>query len=414
MSNTTIYEEDYVYSSQEKALTIVPRVSGFLSMCGSALIILDLVRLKQLRTNTQHRLLAGMSTFDFLASAFAFFPGPWMLPADEEAYGASGNQASCEAQGFFGQLIVGAILYSATLSVYYWATIRLQVKGDRMARRWEPFLHGIPCLFALVTASAGIPLELYNHQGTFNCWVAASPLGCDWEGSTTECTRAPNAVIFQWVWLYGPLWASFFVSVACMAMVFCYIYSQEKKANSYNFERAITEQQLAAPEVEDDDDDDDKSSVASLGSKGSKMSALASSTLSKGASRIKKVSRVVDLSDFKYSQRVARQGYLYCAAFLLTWGIDTVFILFILLGVPGPYWAAMGSSLLFPLQGFFNFWVYLLPRLGNQDQRAEYRRLCCCSGSSRPSDDRFNRTQNTTLFSSFARSGRRSTQIQGS
>lgn len=123
----------------------------------------------------------GMSVFDLLAS-LAFFASTWLIPSTDEVgvpvevYGASGNNATCKAQGFFMELTVGSAFYNLVLSVYYYLVI---VKGRKEGRlvKHEFWMHCIPIVAGLGFAFAGLP---YYGIAYYICHVRGPPLISSW------------------------------------------------------------------------------------------------------------------------------------------------------------------------------------------------------------------------------------------
>lgn len=105
--------EDFVYLGaetklQKAVLAWLPVFTGILSTCGSLYIMWSISRpwrgFRFLRVRDQF--LLGMSTFDLfssIAGSFSTFATPEFIDSGEKSgiYGASGNDATCTAQGFF-------------------------------------------------------------------------------------------------------------------------------------------------------------------------------------------------------------------------------------------------------------------------------------------------------------------------
>lgn len=94
-------------SSKQKALAILPWISGFASCCASVWIIVEVVTTRDKLRTTYNRLLLTMSIVD-VASSIGHMLGP--LPAPEEyddvIAWATGNESTCAAQGFLVQLSI--------------------------------------------------------------------------------------------------------------------------------------------------------------------------------------------------------------------------------------------------------------------------------------------------------------------
>ena len=166
-------EQRFMKKYMKKALAIIPKFTGMLSFICSGFLVLHILQSKKQRKSSYSRIIVGLSMADCFSSFFGFFLSTWPMPAETWlAYGATGTVQTCSMQGFFLQLgLCGATLYQASLVCYYFLTI---VKGMSKSRvkKWEPFLHAIPCITALGTAIAGLVLDLYNPmtRGSM-CWI---------------------------------------------------------------------------------------------------------------------------------------------------------------------------------------------------------------------------------------------------
>jgi len=191
---------------QQKVLAIVPKVTGFISLVGSAAIVYTVIRDKKKRSRTYHRLLFGISCVD-ISSSFWLGLSTWPIPSETGIFGAVGNQKTCALQGFFTQFGITSSFYNASLSLYYLLVIRYSWT-DTSIRRIEPFLHGVPLFWGLATAIAGLPLTLFNSANLW-CWIAEYP----------AAGRGKNADIFRWAFFYAPLWLMILIVTANCALV---------------------------------------------------------------------------------------------------------------------------------------------------------------------------------------------------
>lgn len=69
--------------------------------------------------------------------------------------------------------------YNTTLALYYFLAIHQGVSEARITRYHEPYLHDIPLLFGVGTASASVGLGLINPAGVNQCWIVQYPNHCD-------------------------------------------------------------------------------------------------------------------------------------------------------------------------------------------------------------------------------------------
>ena len=163
----------YLSLSQQRALAIVPKFTGLLSLAGSTFIVQDIVRDPKKRKRTYSKLLLGVSSIDAICS-FTYFLSTWPIPANHnEVLYASGNRASCSFQGFFLQLAIAAPMFNLGLVVYYLLILKYKWP-DRRVKIIEKYTYGLALFVGFSTSIAGLPLKLYNNALLW-CWIACLP-----------------------------------------------------------------------------------------------------------------------------------------------------------------------------------------------------------------------------------------------
>lgn len=345
--------------SQQVALALVPKFTAGLSMVGSCIIIADVFRRrKQNKRATYHRLLFGMSICDFVMS-FGIFLSTWTMPKGTPyVWGAQGNTQTCTFQGFLEQISVAAVMYNASLGIYYLVTIRNSWAKPRV-HRLEPWLHSVPLVFGISTMIAGLFLHLYNY-GIWDCWIAPYPNDCkeSWlNGGETNCERGDNASLYQWLFDLIPKWASIILVTICMILVFRSVRRTERAQNRYEFEG--TGQQILKRSTISD------SAIRSTKNL-SVTFASSSIVLSTPAPQKKKKS---------CSNMVAQQAYLYVGALYITWIPVVILRLTQLIAGVTHYEMILTVAITIPLQGFWNCCVYLRPRYAKlRQEQKEARR----------------------------------------
>lgn len=151
--------------TQQIFLSIVPHVTGLLSIAGSLYIVIDVLRKGKVKTHG--RLLLGMSLSDIIVSVF-YALSTWPIPRETEGtYFAIGNTASCRAQGFFIQLGIITPFYNGFLALHYLLITKYNMSSDFIERNVELYLHLSAILFGIITSVAGAVLLLYNSA---NLW----------------------------------------------------------------------------------------------------------------------------------------------------------------------------------------------------------------------------------------------------
>ena len=155
-------------ANQKKALSIIPHITGALSVFGSCSILYDVWkdRSSKLR-RPYYRILLGMSIFDVMAST-SIGLSTWPIPyGTEGVYAAIGTTATCTAQGFFNQLMLISPFYNLMLAGYYLLLGREKpMSEEEIGMRYEKYMHAFAILPGTSVALSGLPLTLYNSA---NC-----------------------------------------------------------------------------------------------------------------------------------------------------------------------------------------------------------------------------------------------------
>ena len=170
--------------TQLKLLEIIPRLTGSLSILGSSYILGD-VLWKRRSIKATDRLLVGMSVCDILASVST----PLLLNKALPSPLGPGNQATCDAQGFFSQFVTATALYTGSLALIYLLSIHYNWKELKL-RGVERICHILILLFALISGGVSIHLELYNPT-PMACVMISFPPGCGSEEN--PCLRGESA-----------------------------------------------------------------------------------------------------------------------------------------------------------------------------------------------------------------------------
>jgi hypothetical protein len=182
---------DPAFVRKRKAVALIPKITGLLSLLGSSYIIIDIVvrnRGNKMFQTTFHRLLIGLSVAD-LFSSLAYFLSHWMFPAqvpvgtDPEWYHvlfpyATGNQATCTTQGFLLQLgQLASILFTAFISIQFVLKVRYRWTASQM-RRAEYVFFAFGILIPLATSIWLSWIGAMNTTAGGICWIDVYPYVC--------------------------------------------------------------------------------------------------------------------------------------------------------------------------------------------------------------------------------------------
>ena len=153
---------------------------GTVSTIASTCLVLHILRSHHGLSTTYHRLVFGLFVADILSS-FGFALGSTMVPKEMNYYipSAQGNTATCTAQGFL--LTVGvavAALYNCSICLYYLSIIRYNKKDEYIRNKLEPWFHGISIIIPLVLEFIIMTMKGYNASGGVCFLVPNDPPHC--------------------------------------------------------------------------------------------------------------------------------------------------------------------------------------------------------------------------------------------
>ncbi|KAL7441498.1 hypothetical protein ACHAXM_011545 [Skeletonema potamos] len=181
-----------------KAIVIIPKVGGVLSMVGSLLILRDVtLKIKLHRTIPLSTKIMTLITVALLFIGFwDSFLSTWMVPKDSpHAFLASGNVTTCNIQAFFAvsMLIIVETAYTMLSALYYitvarrdWTTAKTQSSKVMLSFLALPIVIGLGFAIPLLVTNQ------FNFTGVYSCSISPYPLGCEYE-EDIPCTRGPNS-----------------------------------------------------------------------------------------------------------------------------------------------------------------------------------------------------------------------------
>jgi hypothetical protein len=342
-ATSTVMTASNLSVSQQKVLAITPKVTSLLSIPCSIFIIFEAIRdSRRGKSSAVQRALVGMSCIDILSSS-AWFLSTWAVPRGTIAYSV-GNQATCNFQGFLLQLAIGAPLYNCSLALYYLLIIKYKWTNERLQKS-ERWVHVSIISFSVGSSVALLPLKLYNHIVTV-CWVIGSPAGCENSshiGSDIPCDRGNHAWLYGILLFYAPLWLCVALTVLVMAVIYLEVRATHVRMTRYSINA------FSVSELE---------------------------TVERSRDRQKPVVQLQGRR--KDVERVARQAILYSLSFGITWLPSTIWSIATWFNVDS-FWLDFASAFCEPLQGFWNFLVFIQHRPSSKAAvRRCFHRLCCC------------------------------------
>mmetsp|Transcript_12311 Transcript_12311/g.14108 ORF Transcript_12311/g.14108 Transcript_12311/m.14108 type:complete len:602 (+) Transcript_12311:28-1833(+) len=339
---------DNVYSSTQITLSFaLPLLTSFLSLVGSATIVCILIRKKRNRlSSTYNRIIFGMSSMDILSSTanlLSVLPSPSDTPqmVSFMRYPGYGTTATCTAQGFFfysGQL--GTTLYYCALTVYYVTVVTTNTSESTLKTIIEPFFHGIPILYSFLTGIFLAVTDNFNNAGHV-CWIAPYPVRCriDFE----PCTRGKYAVLYRWMLQGIPVITAFFVILACMIRLICAVRKQDRRMRRYSFNTTPSPPGLRRSSL--------RRSISRYSITGSHGTSYNNDSSRQSVSR--------------NTQRTTTQAFLYIAAYFTTFIFCILHQLVYSVSKKVVFNLYLLQQTTLPAQGFFNFLVFIRPRIQN-------------------------------------------------
>ena len=316
--------------NKAKVLSIIPHVSGPLSVIGSASIVYDILRDRKNKVKRPYyRIMLVMSIVDGLSSsALAFSTLP--IPAGTVGvYGAVGTTQSCTTQGFFIQLMMISPLYNLILSTYYLLLGKYHMSEEEIARRYEKNMHVAAITIGVGFAILGLPLKLYNNANLW-CWIASYPSNCETdsgEPGPVQCERGKHAWLFRWLIFYGPIWVAILCVVIIMIMLTRSVQSEEKKFVMM------------------------QDGMRRKGLSGDEEHKLSMDSPSRSHSEQNPYDARYERSRYERSKQIFRQAVFYVVVFLLTWIFVTINRMYQLITGGSSFPLLVLHSIFGPLQG---------------------------------------------------------------
>jgi len=320
--------------AQQKVLAIIPHVTGLLSLLGSCSILYDIWsdRKRKLK-QPYYRILLGMSCADAITS-FWLGLSTWPIPrGTDNAYGAVGTIASCTTQGFFVQLMVLSPIYNLNLSIYYLLRGKYHFTEEKIAKRYERYMHAVAIVVGFGFAILGLPLTLYNNANLW-CWIAAYPPECEDNSGhpgDVPCERGYNAWLFRWLIFYGPIWVIIITITGIMITLTVSVKTDERKI--IEMQKEFRSQNPSSNEIE-------------------------SSAATEEHPRVSAPIALYETHRFERTQQMFRQAIFYLGAFYITWLFTTLNRMYQLITGASSFSLLVLHSVFGPLQGFLNFIVY--------------------------------------------------------
>jgi hypothetical protein len=296
-----------------------------------------------------------MSIADFFFAAPYIFT-TWAMPRHiANLYQPRGSFATCTIQGASLQLgVQTSPLFHLAFSLCSLLMIRYNWSAQRM-RRFELTLQCVIWLYGLVVTVPFIFYRLYNPTST-SCWIASYPHRCEIStDDEIDCVRGESAATFYAIFAFWPTWPCIILGIFNMMAIYWTVRNLETRNQRYAGRSsfiAIT------------------NTVAAATAPDTNHVPLPSTVLSHHHTHVANRLR---------SRAVAIQALCYTAAFILTFSLDTIVLLWDSIELEANHILVVAAYVLFPLQGFFNLLVYArTSEMHTREGRFVKWLICCC------------------------------------
>ena len=378
----TFLQSDELATRQQNSLNnvIIRTVSGSISTLFSFVILCILYRSHDRLSTTYHRLILGLCITDIMSSV-CFALNSLMVPSELDywVWRARGNMRSCNVQGFLLTIGVNsAQLYNAALCLYYLAIVRHKKTSDYIRKNIEPWLHGVSILYPLFVAIFAILKDIINPVGVICTTYNYHPPHCigykDGEipdGYELPCGRGEERDFRMTLFFAAIASATTIVLiVVSMALMYSAVRTTEKKMEQYGTSalKLRIQQRNSCSSIKtnlqsasgfSDSYGDLERGVSGLLTNNKKDSFLTSLRLSATQRKQR-----VRLRKSTKSRAILQRALAYTLAWFLTYTPRFVVMLWSLIGGTPPSLAfSNATNFLTPLQGFFNFIVFIYPRV---------------------------------------------------
>jgi len=299
-----------------KVTTIIRSTSAIISLISSSTLIWMITRSRAGFTTSYNRILLGMAISDiFMSLGLANFN--FTAPRDDSyfVWNASGNQVTCSVQGFtFFMGMFSGLFYSCSLNLYSLAVVKYNKSDGYIHNKVEPFLHGVPIAYALIYSTTLLAKRNINDSGGGNCYAHVyNPPHCigyedgeTREGFDIPCGRGHDgAVVFYYLTGFGTVFIVPVIIGTSLGMIYRSVSKQENNMASYG-----------------------------------------ESNINRSNSRL-----------------VLNRAIAYSISYFLTWSFSMIGVGFDVANVEWPTAIWYLTSIFNPLQGFFNFVIYIFPKV---------------------------------------------------
>jgi len=222
-------------------------------------------------------------------------------------------------------------------------------------------LHGVPILLGLISAIVPLATESMN-PGTTWCWVQSYPMGCTVDPDA-ECARGAHASIQRRVFVGAPLIIVLVIASVVMWMIYNSVRTLDQLNASHDF-RSTTVNDAQSRRADEDRQSSRSSIPACIGS-------IVTSAVSCFEPLEPRVS-----ARYRRSRQARERIFQYYIGYLLTIFFPLLYVPMLMGGILSEVLQVL-TFIFYPLQGFFNMMVFILPTLNQVRRRHTELSLPC-------------------------------------
>lgn len=231
--------ESSLTDGQYVALIVSGMASSLLSILGSSCIIFICLQGKRYAKNTMYRLLLGLSTADCILSC-GLFVSPFLLPSTTGLIAASGNVATCSFLGVTIQWGICVALYNLCLTIYFLRSVK--TAGEAISKRAEISMHVVAIAWPVCTSIAALSTQSFNlHEASLTCSTTPHPNKCV-EVESIECTRGGSVSQYLSYAYVAPVVLACFISIINTIRLYCTVRRFDKEDHAHS--KAVAMQSL--------------------------------------------------------------------------------------------------------------------------------------------------------------------------
>lgn len=378
-NSTTLSLDELIASNavwkagNSKNMGILRSVLSWVSIIASFLLISIVKQSRAGFSTTYHRLLLGMCVANILFSLNeSTFNAISPIDVSYAVWNARGSQATCTAFGAIGMAgMVSGPLYSCSLNLYSLAVVKYNMRATYISTKIEPLLHAVPIATAVLCCIIALAGKNFNDAMVGICTENAvyDPQHCEGyedgeirEGFNIPCGRGRDGFphIIDGLRLFLYIVVPIVIAVS-LWMIYRSVATQEAKIGRYG----VGALNQGTPRTTNDNANDD---VGGRVDESGRVRGFFRRSIASVSSYLKKKfgKRSSDVSN---SRKVMYRAIAYSISYYLTWSWTVIYVCIALAGAwnPSGNQAHMALAYLMtifsPLQGFFNFLIFMHPKV---------------------------------------------------